>query len=147
MKFLGMEGTHLGKLLFAVGASIFVTFALLQAAGGSGSLGPGGASGSGVLAGSVSIGPCCPVERIGYSCCQANIYSSRSLVLRANFGSVIYILLNSDGTFSMRVPQNAYSVTLTNCTYLGCGRVFPTEVSIAAGRTTTLNISIDTGIR
>ncbi|MDE1855179.1 MAG: hypothetical protein KGH57_02580 [Candidatus Micrarchaeota archaeon] len=133
--------------VLAVAIVAIAAVAAFQLASNSGVLGGNTTQSFGTLDGNVSIGPCCPVERVGYSCCPANIYSSRSIVLTGVFGAATFAPLTSNGGFSAYVPYGSYSVTLTNCTYVGCSRVFPTTVVIYAGRTTALNVSIDTGIR
>lgn len=140
-------GTIAMAIIMAVSAIAAVS--VFQYVGNSGVLGSGGPQNSyGILEGSVSIGPCCPVEQVNSTCCSPDTYTSRSLVLTQSFFSpATYVPLSADGSFDSNVAQGTYSVTLTNCLYLGCLRTFPQKVMIYAGRTTILNVSIDTGIR
>jgi hypothetical protein len=45
------------------------------------------------------------------------------------------------------VRPGTYSLTMSNCTFLGCSRVLPMTITVKQGETTTLQIKIDTGIR
>ena len=99
----------------------------------------------GVLAGSVTIGPLCPIEPCGES--SGDIYSSRELVLQQPGGVLLNVSLRPDGTFEGVVPIGTYEIHLDRCEYLGCRGVFPLSVEIRDGETSTLNIDIDTGIR
>ena len=99
----------------------------------------------GVLAGSVTIGPLCPIEPCGGS--SGDIYSSRELVLQRPGGVLLNVSLRPDGTFEGVAPIGTYAIHLDRCEYLGCQSVFPVTVEIRDGETSTLNIDIDTGIR
>ncbi len=138
-------GTLVVVIVMAISAIGVVS--VFQIVGNSGLLGPSGTHNYGTLKGSVSIGPCCPVEQAGISCCPSDIYSSRQLVLRQRFQAVQYIPLGNDGSFSAQVAPGQYGVGLTNCTYIGCYRILLEQVNITAGETTILNLSVDTGIR
>ena len=99
----------------------------------------------GVLFGSVTIGPLCPVEP-----CPREIgdtYSSRELQLQSESASGILVPLQPDGTFRATVPTGEYVVTISNCEFLGCFGAPPVTVVIRKGETTNLSIDIDTGIR
>ena len=99
----------------------------------------------GVVAGSVMIGPICPVE----PCTQeiGDTYSSRQLQLQSESASGILVPLRSDGTFRASVPVGEYVVTVSNCDFLGCSTSLPVTVVITDGETSDLRIDIDTGIR
>ena len=104
---------------------------------------------TGVFAGSVKIGPLCPVE----PCTSpvGDIYSSRPLQLRSELASgtsdSISVFLNQDGTFRTPLPVGQYEVGLSNCKFLGCSGSLPVTIEIVQGETFGLNINIDTGIR
>ena len=101
----------------------------------------------GVITGTVSIGPFCPVEHPGQSCQPPDLYTSREFLLQSQSGSSKYrISLNETGGFRAEVPVGTYNVSLTNCTFLGCSRV-PESVTVMPNKVTTINIHIDTGIR
>jgi hypothetical protein len=101
------------------------------------------------LAGSVTIGPLCPVEP-----CSAQIgdtYSSRQLQLQgerdAESSDDLVVFLNPDGTFETLLPIGHYVVDLSDCEFLGCAVFLPVEIEIVPGETYELDINIDTGIR
>ena len=103
----------------------------------------------GTLAGSVNIGPLCPVEP-----CSSQIddtYSSRDLRLRDERADVgaddILVHLNQDGSFRTDIPIGQYEVNLSNCEFLGCSSSLPVNIEIVKGETFDLTIDIDTGIR
>ena len=100
---------------------------------------------NGIIEGTISIGPLCPVEPCQMP--QSNIYTSKAVVLQPLLGSSIYISLKYDGGYHASVPAGTYNMNLTNCTYIGCARVLPKSVKIKPFSTTVINISIDTGIR
>lgn len=100
----------------------------------------------GTLTGKVNIGPLCPVEP-----CPApvtNPYVSRQIVLTPKNGKApLYLKLDKDGGFSGNIPAGNYELTLSDCGFMGCRYALPKTVVIEAGKTTSLNINIDTGIR
>ena len=99
----------------------------------------------GVFAGSVNIGPLCPIE----PCSQAigDTYSSRELYLRSETVEDIVVPLRVNGTFLKLVPVAEYSVNLSDCEFLGCSSSLPVTIEIKEGEATDLSIDIDTGIR
>ena len=98
----------------------------------------------GVLTGSVTIGPLCPVE----PCADGgDVYAGRELVLQQPGGVLLLVPLRSDGTFETVISTGSYTVDLGSCDYLGCTDAFPVSVEIREGETATLHIEIDTGIR
>jgi len=99
----------------------------------------------GTISGKVTIGPLCPVEPCRDP--DPNIYTLRQLILQPIFGYPTYIRLNSNGSFQATVNAGTYTVTLTDCTFLGCERSLPITVTVNPNRSTTIDISIDTGIR
>ncbi len=99
----------------------------------------------GMLSGSVTIGPLCPVEP-----CNSEIgdtYSSRQILLQGVDSGNIFVSLDPDGNFWEEVPAGIYQVTLDPCEHLGCSGTLPVQIEIIPGETYTLNINIDTGIR
>jgi hypothetical protein len=57
------------------------------------------------------------------------------------------IATHSNGRFSAQLNTGRYVVNLSECNFLGCSSKMPITISIEAGKTTTLEIDIDTGIR
>ncbi|MDA1129486.1 MAG: hypothetical protein O2913_12435 [Chloroflexi bacterium] len=99
----------------------------------------------GILAGSVTVGPLCPVEPCSREI--GDIYSSRELQLQSESASGILVPLQPDGAFRASVPAGEYVVSLSNCDFLGCSASLPVTVVIKDGETSDLHIDIDTGIR
>ena len=99
----------------------------------------------GVFAGSVNIGPFCPVGPCTTP--VGDIYSSRQLQLKSGAGEDVLVELRRDGTFLSFVPVGEYSVSLSDCDYLGCSGALPVTVLLNEGEATDLDIDIDTGIR
>ncbi|PKB71255.1 MAG: hypothetical protein BZY87_06475 [SAR202 cluster bacterium Io17-Chloro-G6] len=99
----------------------------------------------GVLAGSVTIGPLCPVEPCARG--DGDTYASRELQIQSEFASGILVPLEPDGTFRALLPAGKYVVTLSNCEFLGCSGSLPVTIVIKDGETSDLRINIDTGIR
>ncbi|MBI2846788.1 MAG: hypothetical protein HYX82_02795 [Chloroflexi bacterium] len=101
--------------------------------------------GQGAIYGRVSIGPLCPVEPCPSP--QPDVYSSRKLILQPEVGQPTHVKLNPDGSFKATVDIGVYTVSLTNCSFLGCKNALPKKVDIASNQATLLEIDIDTGIR
>jgi hypothetical protein len=105
-------------------------------------------SGTGTLAGNVSIGPLCPVEPCAVSHDRlVAAYEARPITISTPAGSVVATVIAD--------PETGYSVALMPGTYLvdvphqgigGSGEL-PATVTIRSGETVRLNISLDTGIR
>ena len=104
-------------------------------------------TGEGTIEGKVSIGPWTPVEPPGGSYPPPEVYTSRKIVLEGTFYNKIIIALNGTGYFRASVKADTYRLTMSNCTFLGCPNAFPKTVSITSGKTTHVDIEIDTGIR
>jgi hypothetical protein len=104
---------------------------------------------NGILSGSVTVGPICPVERVGVPCPVPSVaYTSREVIVYAANGSTIVARknFNPDGTYSFSLPAGSYVVNTPN-SGIGGARNLPQTVTIKSGQTTTLDFSIDTGIR
>jgi hypothetical protein len=105
------------------------------------------AADTGTLTGNVSIGPLCPVEPCTISHDQlVAAYAAHPITISTPAG-------NSIATVTAD-PETGYMVTLNPGTYVinspnqGIGsRDLPKTVTIRAGETTRLDITIDTGIR
>jgi len=102
---------------------------------------------SGVLEGTVTIGPLCPVEPCHLTPEQvAAAYNSRNLTVYAADRKTIVrqMPLPSDGKYAVELDAGAYYVTVKPA---GIGELEPTQVNITANGTTKLDIQVDTGIR
>lgn len=111
---------------------------------------PSSSQSLGFLDGSASIGPLEPVQRIGVptptpppAAC-----TSRGLVIySATSGQeVTRVSFSADCTYRVALPAGSYRVELARS---GIDRSpnLPQTVTITAGKTTRLDVSIDTGIR
>jgi hypothetical protein len=105
-------------------------------------------SGTGTLAGNVSIGPLCPVEPCTVSHDRlVAAYAARPITISTPSGSVV--------TTVTADPETGYTVDLKPGTYvvdiphqgIGGSGELPATVIIRSGGTVRLDISIDTGIR
>jgi hypothetical protein len=109
---------------------------------------PGSGGGTGTLTGNVTIGPLCPVEPCTVTPDRlAAAYAARTIVVSIPGGAVI--------AEAVPDPYTGYSFILKPGTYVvdikhqGINRSpeLPKTVTIRAGETVRLDISIDTGIR
>jgi hypothetical protein len=109
----------------------------------------------GALGASFSIGPTEPV-------CSENAtigpapqpYASIVAVVTSSSGqiSTLPITWVSSGCEVMGLVQAAlapgvYSLNLSSCTFMGCSSALPKSFAIAAGQSTSVDVSVDTGIR
>ncbi len=104
---------------------------------------------TGTISGTVTTSPTCPVERIPPEPnCAPKPYAT-AIKIRAE-GAVAVIKTiqsNSSGAFSASLPIGSYeleAVTPNNAIFPRCEK---TIVAVKADKTTTANISCDTGIR
>ena len=110
-------------------------------------------SGNGVLKGTISIGPICPVETIPPQpqCLPTrdtyNTYAT-AVWTSDKKNKVGTIIPNLDGTYQIDLPAGDYVLDYATARTNGVGGSnLPTAFSIADKDTLTLNVSIDTGIR
>jgi len=129
--------THNIALLLALGLVAILAVSLFY----SSSLGVG------TIEGTVTIGPWTPVEPIGGSHPPPEVYTSRHIILEGTLMPRVEIPMNGTGFFTANVRAGTYSLTMSNCTFVGCPRVLPMTVTVKQDETTTLQINIDTGIR
>ena len=103
----------------------------------------------GRLAGVVTIGPNCPVEREGQPCpTPPSAYTLRKvLVYNEQRTQLLHIVdIDTQGLYSINLAPAKYLVDLQ---HLGIDRSadVPKVVEIHASSVTSLNIAIDTGLR
>ena len=110
-------------------------------------------TGSGVLKGKISIGPICPVETIPPlpQCLPTrdtyNAYAT-AVWTTDKKTNVQTIVPNLDGTYQLDLPAGSYIIDYATARTNGVGGSnLPSTITITDKDTTTLNISIDTGIR
>ncbi len=135
------------KLAVSFGIAILL---LMAVAAVSGCASSGGQAGMGVLTGKVTVGPLTPVERVDVTPPVPNpeVFTSRKLLLYEADGNTLIeeIAIEPAGYYGI------YNVTLKPGTYklgynyMGSIRLLPV-FTIEAGKTTTLDVDIDTGIR
>ncbi|HYR04950.1 MAG TPA: hypothetical protein VEO75_06130 [Nitrososphaerales archaeon] len=118
-----------------------------------------GAGSTGTLQANFDIGPTAPV-------CRANMTIQSAPSLYSSIGAVVTpqpsgqaltlpILWLSNGcsvtgTLNTSLAPGTYTLNLTSCQWMGCsspGSALPKTFVVIAGQTTTINVSIDTGIR
>ena len=98
-------------------------------------------TGAGILQGTLTLGPVCPVEREGEPCePTAEMYAARRTYCKAA-GRV-----GADGRFALQLPAGTYYI---NMKVGGPESVtgLPQTVEIEAGSASILRIAVDTGIR
>jgi hypothetical protein len=109
---------------------------------------PGSGGGTGTLAGNVTIGPLCPVEPCTVTPHRLTaVYAARTIVVSMPGGVVVAQAVPDPYTgFSFVLKPGTYIVDIK---HQGIDRSpeLPKTVTIRAGETIRLDISIDTGIR
>ncbi len=106
-------------------------------------------TGIGFLQGKVTIGPICPVERVGVPCNPTpEMYTAHPIfVYNKNKSAVVKTITgDANGNYKIGLPAGEYIVD-ANRAGIGGARNLPQAVHIESGKTIQLNIDIDTGIR
>ncbi len=103
----------------------------------------------GVLSGHVTIGPICPVERIGHPCLPSpEAYAAREIVVYRTDGKTIVASTHPSATgayqFSLRPGRYVIGLAKSGIDH---SKDLPREITIESGKILTLDIDIDTGIR
>jgi len=137
----GLDRSLLIVILIAIAVAVAIVMSITTTA-------PGSGGGTGTLAGTVTIGPLCPVEPCTVTPDQlAAAYAARTIVVSIPGGAVI--------AEAVPDPYTGYSFILKPRTYVvdirhqGIDRSqeLPKTVTVHTGETIRLDISIDTGIR
>ena len=107
---------------------------------------------AGILEGTISIGPICPVETIppDPACLPtAETYKAYPVSVFTSDGKtkVAQLMPSLDGSYSSELPPGDYLIVLERAKNNIGGSNLPVMVSIKAQDKTLLNINIDTGIR
>jgi hypothetical protein len=109
---------------------------------------------NGTLYAIIDVGPIQPVCRVNSTTGPAPSYSSIELMITSSSGTnqevpLIWLSNSCDAFTSAHVSlvAGAYTLNLTSCNYMGCGNSLPRGFAIANGQTTTVQVSVDTGIR
>jgi hypothetical protein len=107
--------------------------------------------GSGTVAGSVLLGPTCPVEHIPpYPQCAPKPYQATVSAYRVGSTAVLQSTQSgTDGVFTFSIPPGSYTLQAGSAS--GGGSYFPrcasVPVSVTADETVRVTIHCDTGIR
>ena len=105
----------------------------------------------GMLMGSMTIGPVCPVERVGIPCNPTPaMYEAHSVAVYTSDKKTLVSTLTpkSDGTFSISLANGSYYVTMAS-QQQGPGSVsgVPKTITIKNNEAVHLQVTVDTGIR
>jgi len=104
-------------------------------------------SGKGILEGSVFAGPTCPVEGPDMEECEPNpLIDQRISVFDSSQNELASVKTNENGDYRLILPAGTYTVD-SKFDGIMFSKDLPMTVTITAGKTTELDISVDTGIR
>jgi len=101
----------------------------------------------GTVIGTVTLGPICPVERIppDPKCADRSYQSLIEVKISSSNKVVATIQSDSKGAFQVSLPPGQYDINATS------GAVFPRcaarTVTVESGKTVSVNLTCDTGIR
>jgi hypothetical protein len=123
--------------LFAVGSLV------LAACGTSAGVTTTGGPATGVVAGRVTAGPTCPVERIDHPCPARPVVAD--VQARAAGRVVASTRSHADGTYRLELAGGTYTVVAVTQSMLP--RCVAQTVTVTPNQTTRAAISCDTGIR
>ncbi len=102
----------------------------------------------GLLEGKVTIGPISPVEREGEpASTPPEVYEARKIIVKDNISQKTLVVdIDSNGDYKVTLKPGTYTVDIN---YVGIDHSddVPSQIVIESGKTTYLNIDIDTGIR
>jgi hypothetical protein len=97
----------------------------------------------GIVQGTVTAGPTCPVEQAGHPCPPRPV--SGTVSARRTDGTTLTATISKDGTYRITVPAGTYTLDVQIGSLLP--RCPPAKVAVLGGATLHANISCDTGIR
>lgn len=107
----------------------------------------GGASGpTGSLEGNVTLGPITPVEQAGGEP-NSRPYAATIDVATLDGDVVATVKSGSDGAFSVRLPAGSYRLVPRPAEGSPLPYAEPLDATVVAGKTTTVEIAYDSGIR
>ncbi len=99
---------------------------------------------SGTVTGTVVIGPCRPVERVGDPPCPPRpgikVHFDPASSSPSASGTAI---TDAGGAYSIRLPAGGYDAWAEG----GIARARAVRVTVQSGQTVTLNLNVDSGIR
>lgn len=102
---------------------------------------------TGFVKGTVTVGPLCPVERVGKPCpVPPETYTSRNVLVYEVDQTTIKTkrALSATGSYSISLAPGTYWVQIDPA---GIGEGEKKQVSVTSGNTVTTDFDIDTGIR
>jgi len=115
-----------------------------------------GAGSTGTLQASFSVGPTQPVCSVNSTSGPApSSYSSIEAVVTlspSGQATTLPVTWTSNGcevtgSLQASLAPGSYSLSLSPCTFMGCASALPKSFVVVAGQSTSIQISIDTGIR
>ncbi len=104
---------------------------------------------SGTLKGHMNIGPICPVENLNNPCLPtAEMYTSKKIYIYKSDKKTLVktIAPSAGGDFSTTLPIGNYYIDMDHQSVGGITGI-PANIKIEGGKTITLDIDVDTGIR
>jgi hypothetical protein len=146
--FTAANGLVMKPLTIVLIAAILCGIAVLSGCVSNASLGE-----KGVLTGNVTVGPLIPVERIDATPIlpPPEVFTSRHLIVYTADGGTRVADVDIQpagyhGTYSVRLSPGTY---VLDYPHQGVGHAspLPKQVTIEAGKTTIVDVDIDTGIR
>lgn len=111
---------------------------------GAAACGAGGPRGS--LAGQVTLGPVTPVERLGGPP-STRPYAATIVVETPAGDTVRTVQSGGDGRFLVSLPAGSYRLVPRSPSGRPYPQAAPLDATVTAGRTTTVTIAYDSGIR
>jgi type 1 fimbria pilin len=99
--------------------------------------------GRGTLSGRVTSSPSCPVEIAG-SPCPPRPLAIELVAVDASGEIAARFTSNADGRFSVELPAGSYTIKPATQSRLPSGEA---KATVTAGRTTTADLALDSGIR
>ena len=107
----------------------------------------GGASGpTGLLEGKVTLGPITPVEQVGGGP-NTRPYAATVDVATPEGDVVKTLESGNDGTFSVRLAAGSYRLVPRSPEGRPFPHAAPSDTTVVAGKTTTVEIAYDSGVR
>ena len=98
------------------------------------------------LQGTVTIGPTCPVQRVGGPACVAPLAATIS-VRNTTGQELTRFRSGSDGTFKMDLAPGTYTLVGISSGPAGLPRPIPVTVTVVDGQYSQVNVTFDSGIR
>lgn len=122
---------------------VVVVFALAACGGSRSGISPTTRPTLGAVTGRVLAGPTCPVERVGHPCPPSPVVAE--VQARAGEHVVASTRSDADGTYRLELPVGTYTVVAVTQNLFP--RCTPRSVTVTSVRTTSADITCDTGIR